>query len=120
MFLIPRAPFFGMITETSALVLASDVPTCRTVPNRLVDMRARSDCFPQPQQGDLGLTRVSDLGVEHLKGLINLTVLNLYETGVTNAGLEHLKGMPEMNALFLGNTRVTDSGLEYLPELTKL
>jgi len=36
-------------------------------------------------------TRVSDAGLEYLKGLVNLQELNLRETQVSDVGVEELK-----------------------------
>ena len=65
-------------------------------------------------------TKVSDAGLEHLKGLTNLRFLFLDETKVTDAGLEHLKGLTNLQGPWLAKTKVTDTGLEHLEGLTKL
>jgi hypothetical protein len=39
----------------------------------------------------LGETRVTDAGLEHLKGLIGLEFLHLRNTNVTQEGVEELK-----------------------------
>jgi len=64
--------------------------------------------FPQ-LQGFMG-TRVTDAGLEHLKGLTQLQWLNLTGTRVTDAGLKHLKGLGQLRLLDLENTQVTDAG----------
>jgi Leucine-rich repeat (LRR) protein len=69
---------------------------------------------------DLGVTQVSDSGLAHLKGLTNLTQLWLYSTPVSDAGLAHLKGLTNLETLGLGSTRVTDAGLESLAGLSRL
>ncbi|MFH1264983.1 MAG: hypothetical protein ABIK89_04605, partial [Planctomycetota bacterium] len=58
----------------------------------------------------LNNTQVSDAGLEHLKGLSNLSALYLIETQVTDAGLEHLKGLESLQQLHVHNTQVTDAG----------
>jgi Leucine-rich repeat (LRR) protein len=65
-------------------------------------------------------TKVTDAGLEHLKGLANLKTLFLADTQVTAAGLEHLKGLTKLRVLYLGDTQVTDAGLVHLKGLTKL
>src|SRR5262249_32978324 len=40
--------------------------------------------------------KVTDAGLEHLKGLTNLNELRLFGTGVSEVGLEHLKGMTQL------------------------
>jgi beta-lactamase regulating signal transducer with metallopeptidase domain len=69
---------------------------------------------------DLDSTKVTDTGLEHLRGLTKLQTLNLTRTKVTDAGLEHLKGLTKLQSLNLWNTEVTDAGLEHLEGLTKL
>src|SRR5438477_11007383 len=60
---------------------------------------------------DLHGTRITDAGLEHLKGLNKLQVLNLYNTKITDAGLAHLEGLTSLTTLLLNNTPVTDAGL---------
>jgi len=38
-------------------------------------------------------TQVTDVGLEHIKGLTTLGFVDLGKTRVTDAGLEHLKGL---------------------------
>ena len=66
--------------------------------------------------GQLSGTQVTDAGLEHLKGLINLVYLELSGTQVTDAGLVHLKGLSKLNFLYLGRTQVTDAGVKDLQE----
>ena len=77
-------------------------------------------------------TKVTDAGLVHLKGLTNLTWLEvsrdgeklrerlLSNTKVTDAGLAHLKGLNNLTGLLLAGTKVTDAGLAHLKGLTKL
>ncbi len=67
-----------------------------------------------------GCLNVTDVGLEHIKGLVKLKKLNLSGTQVTNAGLEHLKGLTQLQTLSLSHTKVTDAGLEHLKGLTQL
>ncbi len=62
----------------------------------------------------------SDKGLEHWKGLTNLSVLDLSSTQVTDAGLAHLKGLTNLFFLSLDSTQVTDAGLAHLKGLTNL
>jgi beta-lactamase regulating signal transducer with metallopeptidase domain len=75
--------------------------------------------FSQLQYLFLGHTDVTDAGLEHLKGLSQLQMLDLSGTKVTDAGLEHLKGLTQLQTLFLGN-HITDAGLENLKGLPQL
>ena len=49
----------------------------------------------------MGLARVGDAGLAHLKGLTRLQVLNLRGTGVSDAGLVNLKGLTQLQTLNL-------------------
>jgi hypothetical protein len=64
--------------------------------------------------------RVGDAGLEQLKALPQLQVLDLHHTKVTDAGLVHLKGLTQLKVLYLSDTRVTDAGLEHLKRLANL
>lgn len=59
--------------------------------------------------------KVTDAGLEHLKGLTQLQHLILQNTKITDAGLEHLKGLTQLQQLNL-NTKVTDQGVERLQQ----
>ena len=52
-------------------------------------------------------TRITDKGLEHLKGLVSLEELSLASTTVTDVGLEHLKEFRHLRGLNLFNTQVT-------------
>ncbi len=56
-------------------------------------------------------SKVDDAGLEHLKGLTNLTQFDLTRTKVSDAGLVHLGGLTQLAWLCLKDTRVTDAGL---------
>jgi len=64
--------------------------------------------------------KVNDAGLQHLKGLTNLTVLDLRSTRVSDAGLEHLKGLVNLRVLILNDTRMTDAGFVHLKGLSDL
>jgi hypothetical protein len=64
----------------------------------------------------LEYTKVTDAGLEHLKGLNQLRKLYLSHTQVTDAGLEHLKGLNQLKELSLGGTKVTDQGVKALQQ----
>jgi hypothetical protein len=63
---------------------------------------------------------ISDAGVAHLSGLVNMTWLNLDNTHMGNPGLEHLRGMRNLTFLHLGSTYVTNEGMPLLAPLTAL
>jgi Leucine-rich repeat (LRR) protein len=56
----------------------------------------------------------SDAWLGHLKGLTNLSSLDLSNTQVTDAGIAHLKGLRELSIISLDGTQVTDAGIEEL------
>jgi hypothetical protein len=43
------------------------------------------------QSLDLSYTRITDAGLEHLRGLTNLALLNLRDTQVTDGGVKKLE-----------------------------
>ena len=52
-------------------------------------------------------SKVSDAGLQHLKGLTQLQRLDLDGTQVSDAGLNHLKGLTQLRELNLRGTKVT-------------
>ncbi len=64
--------------------------------------------------------RVTNVGLEDLKGLTQLEMLDLVDAPIADTGLERLKGLTQLRALDLSGTRVTDAGLEHLKRLTQL
>ena len=65
-------------------------------------------------------TEITDAGLKHLEGLSSLTHLDLSQNEITDAGLEHLEGLSNLEWLHLGYTHITDAGLEHLQGLTNL
>ena len=49
-------------------------------------------------------------------GVLKVTGVDLYSTGVTDAGLEHLKGLTSLQTLILTDTKVTDDGFKELQQ----
>ena len=49
-------------------------------------------------------------------GVLGQEVLDLENTKVTDAGLEHLKGLSKLVGLRLEGTKVTDAGVQRLKE----
>ena len=75
-----------------------------------------SEGLRQLQSLNLGDTRVTDAGLEHLKELTELRSLDFhspspaYRTNVGDAGLEYLKRLTKLESLDLTYTKVTDTG----------
>jgi Leucine Rich repeat len=61
--------------------------------------------------------RLTDGGVEHIKGLIKLQNLDLDSVQITDAGLKQLAGLIELKVLDLGDTKVTDAGIAELQKV---
>jgi Leucine-rich repeat (LRR) protein len=70
---------------------------------------------------DLSLTRVTDAGLEQLKGLENVVDLNCYYAErLTEDGIAHLRGWKYLEHLGLRGTKVTSQVFEHLAHLTSL
>jgi Leucine-rich repeat (LRR) protein len=63
---------------------------------------------------NISSTRVTDAGMEHLKGLSSLKELDLSHTGVSQAGVAVLKALTGLQSLELDDTRITDAEVEEL------
>jgi len=50
---------------------------------------------------------VTDRGLERLKGMTRLTILNLSQTPITDAGLEPLNRLTKLESLSLNRTKVS-------------
>ena len=68
----------------------------------------------QLRQLHLRNSKISEEGLEHLRGQTNLELLDLSGTDVTDAELEHLVPLTHLKELFLARTQVTDAGLAHL------
>jgi Leucine-rich repeat (LRR) protein len=85
-----------------------------------------TDLAPLAQRPDLvkinlAHTKITDVGLEHLKGLRHVRELNLYYAEyITDDGIAHLAGWKELEVLNLRGTRVTSKVLPHLARLTSL
>jgi Leucine-rich repeat (LRR) protein len=70
--------------------------------------------LPLLQLLDLDHTPVTDVGLKCLKGLTQLQLLDLEHTKMTDNGLEHLKGLTKLQSLNLEFTKVSDAGMNGL------
>jgi Leucine-rich repeat (LRR) protein len=73
----------------------------------------------QLQELVLDCLLVTDAGVAHLKGLSNLEILSL-RAPMSDAGMAHLAGLSKLRSLTLNGASVTDAGLAHLRGLTEL
>ncbi len=67
-----------------------------------------------------GNPKITDAGLDHLRGLKHLRRLSLWGTGITDQGLAKLSHLKELEALDIKDTQVTQTGLARLAQLPKL
>lgn len=65
-------------------------------------------------------TKMTDAGVGHAAGLIDLVELSVSHSQVGDAGLAKLEGLSKLELLDLSSTRVTDAGLAALGDFKSL
>lgn len=58
---------------------------------------------------------ITDKGLSHVAGLVNLGAIDLSDTQVTDAGLVHLNQMMGLQYVILQNASITGEGLKQLP-----
>ena len=77
----------------------------------LTRLRPEGTEEPQELSSRLGLelTTVTDQGLAELKGLQNLTFLDLHGTKVTDVGVKEVKDLDRLTSLNLTDTKVTDA-----------
>jgi Leucine-rich repeat (LRR) protein len=70
---------------------------------------------------NLAHTKITDVGIEHLKPLENVVEMNLYYAEyITDTALAHLRGWKKLEVLNLRGTRMTSQVFESLSQLTAL
>ncbi|WP_165231590.1 tetratricopeptide repeat protein [Aquisphaera insulae] len=79
-----------------------------------LSLRGRSIADDKPRKP------ITDAGLAHLKGLINLRRIYASNTAITDAGLAHLGGLENLEELFVGFNPVGDAGLTHLKGLKNL
>ncbi|PRP73531.1 hypothetical protein PROFUN_02540 [Planoprotostelium fungivorum] len=67
-----------------------------------------------------GCERITDGGLEKLKGMSSIRTLWLSCTGVTDVGMQHLTTLGNLQTLVVTNCRITDLGLHHLRNLPNL
>lgn len=63
---------------------------------------------------------ITNSGLEQLKQLSDLELLNLYGNGISDAGLVHLQGLSKLRELNLSLLAITDKGMIHLQSLVQL
>ena len=58
--------------------------------------------------------------MRYLEKLTNLKKLSLGQTKITDYGVEHIKGLTKLQSLNLGYTGLTDDGMPFLKDMTEL
>jgi Leucine-rich repeat (LRR) protein len=77
--------------------------------------------LPHLRTLDLSLTQITDLGIERLKTLKEVSQLNLYHAEhITDTAIGHLREWRRLERLNLRGTDVTDTTLEYVASFTNL
>ncbi len=70
---------------------------------------------------DLSLTRITDQGMQELKGLTGIVDLNLrYAEYVTDEGLAAIKGWRKLKRLNVHGAKISDTTLEHIAGITSL
>jgi hypothetical protein len=131
----------GSVTRDAGRVIRVDLSSSWVTDADLALVAA----LPGIEAIDLSQTKISDMGLEHLKGLSSVRELNLhFAEYVTDSGIAHITGwknlerltlrgtkvtsrvfgylalLPSLRRLDISGTEVTDSGFEELAELTEL
>ena len=63
---------------------------------------------------------LTDLGVDRIAKLTDLTALSLVSTKITDEGLKYLSKLPKLRKLELGKNNITDAGVEHLVKIKSL
>jgi beta-lactamase regulating signal transducer with metallopeptidase domain/Leucine-rich repeat (LRR) protein len=85
--------------------------------------RAEADSGVRPDYRDYKYrypSQISDAGLIHVKGLTNLTELDLSASQITDSGLLNLAGLAVLDRLNLSDTEITDAGVAQLSRLPRL
>jgi hypothetical protein len=77
--------------------------------------------YPTLRALDLSLTRVTDQGMQELKGLTGITDLNLrFAEYVTDEGISAIKNWKTLKRLTLHGTKASDTSLEHIQNIASL
>ena len=118
----------GFGVGDGAMAVLADLPEIQSIAGRLTKVTdlglehlRRAESL---RSLDLSGTQVSDAGMKHLADLPNLEHLSLsvYDEGanITDEGLRTVGQLKRLKTLSLSGTKITDDGLHYLSGLTSL
>ena len=63
---------------------------------------------------------LTDVGVDRIAKLTDLTALSLVNTKITDEGLKYLSKLPKLRKLELGKNNITDAGVDHLLSIKSL
>ena len=66
---------------------------------------------------DMAVSRITDVGLQHVAELTSLQTLVLNGSDITDAGLVHLKGLTKLKGLGLIGTKVSAEGVNDLKQV---
>ena len=66
---------------------------------------------------DMVVSRITDVGLQHVAELTSLQALVLNGSDITDAGLVHLKGLTKLKGLVLIGTKVSAEGVNDLKQV---
>jgi hypothetical protein len=111
------APARGEITVPGELAVKLSIDACADF-----DPAVFSKFEPQALEVFewVSTSRVSDAAIKHLRHLIGLKGLELWETNIGDLALRSIKWLYNLEWLDVGDTKITDEGLESVSELSSL
>lgn len=112
---VDYVPFLALVEGSGV----SDPRASEAFPVTLLRRWLPPDYFDEVLTVLLTNTRLTDAGLDHVRGLTSLQTLGLGNTQDTDAGLARLR-LTGLQQLFLGGSQVTDAGLAQLQGLTGL
>lgn len=69
---------------------------------------------------NVGMNRITDLGIAHLSGMTSLRNLSLHNTAISDAALYFLQRLDKLDFLDISGTKVCAEGLEFVSKLPTL
>jgi WD40 repeat protein len=94
-----------------------DLPESYRFVNRDLKLLQR---FPHLRSLALTHTQITDVGLAELRGLRELSDLDLSANPIGNVALKWLEHLPALEKLNLDDTQVTDAGLDHIAAMKKL